>query len=94
MERTETDKQDFLERLTNMDRTVTSASLLDWLDLGKQARQAVEDCGTLDVQQIDDAYSFLLDNPECFLFTEWPADMPKGPRVEFLAGYFGLGDSL
>lgn len=81
-----------MERLTSMERTVTSAAALDWLDLGKQARRAVEDCGKMapKVQEIDDAYSFLLSNPECFMFTEWPADMPKGPRIEFICGYFGM----
>lgn len=41
-ERTAEQKQEFLERLTNMERKLTSIQALDWLALGRAVREAAQ----------------------------------------------------
>ena len=40
---------------------------------------------------VDVAYSFLLENPECFGFEEWAADMPREANIELIASYYDVG---
>jgi hypothetical protein len=46
------------------------------------------------------AYSFLLENPECFVLDEncedqeWPADMPQVPPMELIAAYYEAESAL
>ena len=46
------------------------------------------------------AYSFLLENPECFILDEngedqeWPADMPQEPPIELIAAYYEVETAL
>lgn len=65
---------------------------IDWTTLGQQLRESAKDAhGELPAVHV--AYSFLLDNPECFiadgLGEEWPANMPQEPNIELIAAYYG-----
>jgi hypothetical protein len=69
---------------------------LDWKALGKALRQSADDAHEGDTPSVDLAYSFLLDNPECFKQTDengdcedWPEGMPQEPPVELVAAYYG-----
>lgn len=74
----------------------------DWSALGKLARESVDDA---DLRLTDDpnetrpldvreAYSFLCDNPECFGFEDWPADLPQEPNIKFIAAYYRVGEEV
>lgn len=43
---------------------------------------------------IDQAYMFLLDNPECFGYEEWPADMPQAAPEELRRAYETVTEPL
>lgn len=53
-----------------------TACMLDWAKLGKALRESADDAHENDTPSLDLSYSFLIDNPECFGYEEWPADMP------------------
>jgi hypothetical protein len=84
-----------------MERFYTCACMdLNWTALGKEARASVDDA---DLRLTDDpndtrpicvreAYSFLLNNPECFGREDWPAEMPQEPNIEFIAAYYRVGE--
>jgi hypothetical protein len=48
-----------------------------WWKLGKELRESAMDAHDGDVPAVGIAYGFLLDNPECFGFEEWPENMPQ-----------------
>lgn len=64
---------------------------IDWIELGKAARISADDAHEGDTPDVRIAYSFVLDNPECFTDSdEWfPRTMPAEPNIEFIAGYYG-----
>jgi hypothetical protein len=77
---------------------------LDWNALGTALRQSALDAHDGELPPVTLAYSFLLDNPECFLpdqsemdepgpVAEWPAYMPQEPNIELIAAYYRAGDS-
>lgn len=71
-----------------------TSKTLDWTQLGHDARVSALDAHDGVLPTPDTAYSFMLDNPECFMGStdvndEWPGDMPTEPNIEFLAAYFG-----
>lgn len=69
--------------------TPNTVSELDWTKLGKELRDSADDAQEGDTPSIEIAYSFLLDNPECFSDSdEWPADMPQKPNIELIAAYY------
>jgi hypothetical protein len=74
-------------------KTVWSANVLNWHALGLKLRVSAESAHGLNVggemPNVALAYSFLLDNPECFGFEEWPADMPGEPNVDLACAYHG-----
>ncbi len=64
---------------------------LDWTRLGREVRQSSLDAHG-ELVPVAMAYSFILDNPECFLdggTDEWPEPMPFEPPQEFIAAYYG-----
>lgn len=68
---------------------------LNWSELGKAARISADDAHEGETPTVDVAYSFLLDNPECFNDSyEWPADMPVQPNIEFIAAYYRVGEGV
>lgn len=64
-------------------------SELDWTELGRELRQNANDAWGKDVPDARDAYGFLLANPWCFGFEEWPEDMPHEANIELIAAYYG-----
>ena len=75
---------------------------LNWTALGAALRHSALDAHDDYLPSVEIAYSFLLDNPECFLHVmpveiamgaafqadpEWPADMPQEPNIELIAAY-------
>lgn len=75
---------------------MNSLTTIDWTLLGKELRIAALDAHEGELPSIDLAYSFLMENPECFSggFEEegWPAGMPPGPNEELCAAYYADGD--
>ena len=67
----------------------TTTTKINWSDIGKELRTGADDAHEGVTPDIRIAYSFLLDNPECFGFEEWPEDMPQRPNIELIAAYFG-----
>lgn len=69
---------------------------LDWAKLGTELRQAALDAHDGDLPQVEIAYSFLLDNPECFANSagvpveEWPAAMPQEPNIILITAYYNV----
>lgn len=62
---------------------------LDWTWIGAALRESAMSAHDDVLPSLDIAYSFLLDNPECFTDSdEWPADMPTEPNIELIAAYF------
>ena len=68
-----------------------SAQNLDWQRLGVALRACALDAHEGELPPVDIAYSFLLENPECFGQNEWPydwpTDMPQEAPTELLASY-------
>ena len=63
---------------------------MNWTALGKELKASALDAHDGQLPHIDIAYSFLLDNAECFSDSdEWPADMPQEPNIEIIAAYYG-----
>lgn len=64
--------------------------LLNWTQLGRELRQAADDAhgGHEHAPNIDIAYLFLLENPECFGYEEWPSDMPQQANIELIYAYY------
>lgn len=60
---------------------------LDWAMLGRELRASAGDAHEGNTPSLDFAYSFLLDNPECFGYEEWPADMPAVAPEELQRTY-------
>jgi hypothetical protein len=79
---------------------------IDWEKLGKELRISADSAHDGDTPNIEIAYSFLLDNPECFgpsgvLISEdgefvaaWPVDMPTTAPDELIAAYYGIPEEL
>lgn len=65
--------------------------VIDWTEMGRQARQSAMYAHNGELPGIDIAYSFFSDNPECFGFTVWP-EIPEEPNAEFVAGYYGADE--
>jgi hypothetical protein len=79
---------------------------IDWPKIGAALRESAIDAheGTTDgldafgAPHVGEAYSFLLDNPECFLprdgatetEPDWPLDMPKYPPAALVAAYYRI----
>lgn len=73
---------------------------LNWTELGRELRQSAMDAHDGELPDVGRAYAFLLDNPECFSQSEWPAtainecvyewpaDMPSEPNIELIAAYY------
>lgn len=59
----------------------------DWYSLGIELREATLDAHAGELIDSDNAYAFLLENPECFGREEWPSPMPQRPPTALLAGY-------
>ncbi len=52
---------------------------LNWTKLGKALRVSAKDAHDRNLPDVRIAYSFMLDNPECFIDQDvWPDDMPQG----------------
>jgi hypothetical protein len=81
---------------------------LDWTALGEALRESALDAHDGVLPPLQFAYSFLLDNPECFLHVmpmevamsavfqadpEWPDDMPQEPNIELIAAYYRAGEA-
>jgi len=67
-----------------------TARELDWTRLGRELRESTEDCfrgSDFGVPPPDEAYEFLLENPEAFGYDEWPPDMPHEANIELIAAY-------
>jgi hypothetical protein len=62
---------------------------LNWTKIGEALRESALDAHQGGLPPLQDAYSFLLENPACFIgVEEWPADMPAEPPVELMAAYY------
>ncbi len=64
----------------------------DWAELGRLLREIADDAHEI-TPDVRISYSFLLDNPECFGWQEWPADMPQEPNIELIAAYYNALDA-
>jgi hypothetical protein len=62
-------------------------SALDWIALGADLRGAALDAHDK-LPAVDVAYSFLLENPECFDRGAWPEDMPGDAPLELVTAYY------
>jgi hypothetical protein len=62
---------------------------LDWARLGAELRVSAKDAHDGNLPPVEMAYGFLVANPECFGFEEWPADLPAEPNDELIAAYLG-----
>jgi hypothetical protein len=60
---------------------------LDFTELGRELRASADDAHEGDTPSIDLAYSFLLDNPECFGYDGWPEGMPETAPEELQRAY-------
>ena len=68
---------------------MTTTTAFDWERMGKDLRQSAMDAHDGQLPRIDIAYSFLLDNPECFIDADvWPVDMPAEPPIELVYAYY------
>jgi hypothetical protein len=65
--------------------------VLDWQELGAEARTAALDAHDGKLPPADYAFAFVLENPECFGQDEWPAEMPPEAPIEFIAAYYRVG---
>jgi hypothetical protein len=64
-------------------------TFVSWTKLGAELRASSNDMsGTNPIPSVDTAYAFLLENPECFGFEEWPQDMPGEPNIELIWAYY------
>lgn len=61
-----------------------------WFDLGRELRVSADGAHERKTPDVQIAYSFLCDNPECFGFEKWPEDMPNEAPIELIAGYYGV----
>jgi hypothetical protein len=50
---------------------------LDWAKLGRELRAGADEAHENDTPSLDIAWDFLLENPECFGYDQWPSNMPK-----------------
>jgi hypothetical protein len=66
-----------------------SAPVFDWTRLGAELRASALDAHDGNLPPVEMSYDFLMANPECFGFEEWPADLPAEPNIELVAAYFG-----
>jgi hypothetical protein len=73
---------------------------MDWAKLARALRESADDAHDGRTPDITIAYSFLLENPECFVLDEngedqeWPADMPQVPPMELIAAYYEAESAL
>lgn len=67
--------------------TAASLSDIDWRKLGEALRENATEAFGATMPPLDSAYTFLLDNPECFGYEEWPADMPQTAPEELQRAY-------
>ena len=68
---------------------------LNWTKLGRELRTAAIDAlGQAEKPGVHFAYSFLVENPECFGQEDWPADMPVEPNIELIAAYYGAYEEV
>ena len=66
---------------------------IDWPKLGQALRESAMDTHDGELPSVDIAYSFLLDNPECFADLEsdddeWPENMPTEPPFDLISAYY------
>ncbi len=64
---------------------------LDWRKLGRDLRKQTDEAHNGMTVRCEMAYSFMLNNAECFLeavYDEWPAGMPEQPPVELVLAYY------
>ena len=79
---------------------MSSQTNMDWAKLGRALRESADDAHDGSTPDITIAYSFLLENPECFVLDEngedqeWPADMPQVPPMELIAAYYEAESAL
>jgi hypothetical protein len=79
---------------------MSSQTNMDWAKLGRALRESADDAHDGRTPDITIAYSFLLENPECFVLDEncedqeWPADMPQVPPMELIAAYYEAESAL
>ena len=66
---------------------------MDWTKLGWELRESALDAHDGELPSINIAYSFLLENPECFGREDWPEDMPQEPNIELIAAYYAAGEA-
>lgn len=64
---------------------------IDWTKLGQALRESALDAHNGELPNVEVAYGFLVDNPECFKGddADWPVDMPVEPNIELIAAYLG-----
>lgn len=80
--------------------TLANQANLDWTKLGRALRASADDAHDGKTPDVTIAYSFLLENPECFILDEngedqeWPADMPQEPPIELIAAYYEVETAL
>ena len=70
-----------------------TATQIDFTKLGQDARVSADDAHEGDTPSVSLAYSFVLDNPECFMGStdvndQWPEDMPTEAPLAFIEGYY------
>ncbi len=66
---------------------------LNWTKLGADLRRSADDAHNDETPGFEIAYAFMLENPECFGFQDWPADMPALPPLELIAAYYRAFES-
>ena len=64
-----------------------TAAQLDWSALGAALRQSAMDVHDGKLPDVGVAYSFLRDNPECFLGEDTTWHMPAEPPLAFRLAY-------
>ena len=70
-----------------------TTSELNWTKLGHELRVAALDAHEGELPIVDEAYKFLLSNPECFGYEEWPANIPAWltvDHIQVIGAYYGL----
>lgn len=73
---------------------MTNMHINDQFDLGYDLRLSALDAHGGKLPSIEIAWSFLLDNPECFSDSdEWPEFMPIEPPIMVIAGYYDVPSS-
>ncbi len=65
---------------------------LDFEKLGTELRQSADDAHDMETPPVHFAWDFLIENPECFGWDEWPADMPQAPPEAAIDGYYHASD--